>query len=130
MSNPFQQHGAFSWFELMTSDQEAAKQFYGELFGWSLKDEPVEGMNYTVVKAGDQQVGGIMPLSAPQVETNPPPHWGVYINVDATAKQAVELGATVLVQARDIPDVGRFAVIQDPQGACLSIIAYSEPNAA
>ncbi len=53
MSNPFQQHGAFSWFELMTSDQAAAKQFYSELFDWSLQDDPVEGMNYTVVKVGD-----------------------------------------------------------------------------
>lgn len=129
MSNPFQQHGAFSWFELMTSDQSAAKQFYSELFGWTLQDEPVEGMNYTIVKVDGREVGGIMPLDAPQVTTNPPPCWGVYVtvkDVDQTANQAVELGASVVVHPRDIPDVGRFAVIQDPQGAVLSIITYCE----
>ena len=74
-----------------------------------------------------------MPLSAPQVTTNPPPCWGVSItvdDVDLTAQQVIEMGAKVRVAPRDIQDVGRFAVIQDPQGAILSIISYCEQDAA
>jgi uncharacterized protein len=128
MSNVFQQHGAFSWCELMTTDTEAAKTFYGQLFGWTLKDLPMEGMTYTTLAAGGQEMGGLMSVSAPGVQGNPPPHWGVYVtveDVDASAKKAEELGATILVPPMDIPDVGRFSVIQDPQGAVLSIITYT-----
>lgn len=128
MNNVFQQHGAFSWCELMTADTEAAKSFYGQLFGWTLKDVPMEGMTYTTLAAGGQEIGGMMSVSAPGVQGNPSPHWGVYVtveNVDASAKKAEELGATLLVPPMDIPNVGRFSVIQDPQGAVLSIIAYT-----
>jgi predicted enzyme related to lactoylglutathione lyase len=128
MSTPFQQHGAFSWCELMTSDLEAAKQFYGSLFGWTLEDSPMEDMTYTVIKVEGKEVGGMMSTSAPQVQGNPSPHWGTYVtvqNVDATAQQAKELGAQLILEPMDIPDVGRFAVLQDPQGAVLSIITYN-----
>jgi uncharacterized protein len=52
MTNVFQQQGAFSWCELMTTDTTAAKEFYSRLFGWEMIDRPVEGMTYTVLKAG------------------------------------------------------------------------------
>ncbi|NEP13284.1 MAG: VOC family protein [Symploca sp. SIO2C1] len=128
MSNIVQQHGTFGWCELMTTDTEAAKSFYGELLGWTLKDMSMEGTSYTTISAGDEEIGGIMSVSAPAVQGNPPPHWGVYVtveDVDASAKKAEELGATILVSPMDIPDVGRFSVIQDPQGAVLSIITYT-----
>lgn len=131
--NPFQQQGAFSWCELMTSDPKAAKAFYGEIFGWDMKDGPIGDIDYTVISAGGEQIGGIMGVPAGMPEM--PPSWGTYVTVDdveLTAKKAAALGGKVLIEPREIPDVGRFALIQDPQGAILSVIAYgpSEPMSA
>lgn len=123
----FNRHGAFSWCELITTDMQAAKKFYGALLGWELEEMNVEGMSYTVVKAGGQEIGGIMgiPPQAPGAS----PHWGTYVtvaDVDATARKAEELGAKIVVPLTDIPDVGRFCMLQDPQGATLSVITYKE----
>lgn len=126
MTNVFQQHGAFSWCELMTTNTTAAKEFYSQLFGWTMEDKPIPEGVYTVVSAAHQQVGGLMKM--PDEMSAMPPHWGVYItvnNVDNTAKQVEELGGKVFLAPMDIPDVGRFAMIQDPQGAMLSIISYN-----
>ena len=127
--NPFKQQGAFSWCELMTSDTDAAKDFYQQLFGWTLKNQPMEGgKTYTVIHAGDKQIGGIFSTDDAIGENTPPPHWGVYVtvdDVDQTVKLAESRGAKILVAPMDIPDTGRFAVFADPQGAVLSIISYS-----
>jgi predicted enzyme related to lactoylglutathione lyase len=127
MNEPFKQHGAFSWCELMTEDAEAAKAFYTKLFGWNTEDMTMPGMTYTVIKAGGSEIGGIMTI--PQEARNMPPAWGVYVtvtDVDATAKSAEQLGAKLLVPPTDIPDVGRFCVIQDPQGVAISAITYQK----
>lgn len=126
MKDPFQTHGKFSWCELMTTDVEAAKTFYKDLLGWTLEDMPMEGMTYTVVKAGDEPVGGMMAM--PPEAGDAPPNWGTYVtvdDVDATAKKAEDLGAIIIVPPRDIPDVGRFCVFRDPQGAVISVITYA-----
>jgi predicted enzyme related to lactoylglutathione lyase len=126
MSNVFQQHGAFSWCELMTTDTAAAKEFYSRLFGWEMAEGPVAGMTYNVVKIGDREVGGLMDMP-PDMPPTKPPSWGVYVtvdDVDTSAQLVADLGGQVLVPPIDIPNVGRFAVIQDPQGATLSIISY------
>ncbi|NER19696.1 MAG: VOC family protein [Symploca sp. SIO1B1] len=128
MSNVSQQHGTFSWCELMTTDTEAAKSFYTQLLGWKLQDIHMEGTTYTTISAEEHEIGGMMSVSAPAVQGNPPPHWGVYVtvdDVDASVKKAEELGASILVSPVDIQDVGRFSVIQDPQGAVLSLITYT-----
>ena len=127
MTDVFKQHGAFSWSELMTSDPEAAKKFYSELFGWKTDDMPMGDMTYTVLKAGDKEVGGIMPI--PEQAKGMPPYWGMYVtvdDVDATAKKAEELGAKTIVPLTDIPEVGRFFAFQDPQGAVISAITYAK----
>ncbi|MCU0565295.1 MAG: VOC family protein [Oculatellaceae cyanobacterium Prado106] len=126
MSNVFQQHGAFSWSELMTSDPAAAKEFYGQLFGWKMEDTPMTGMIYTTIAAGGQPMGGLtaLPLNAPSM----PPTWGIYItvdNVDESAKLAETLGGKILMSPMDIPGTGRFSLIQDPQGATFCIISYA-----
>ena len=126
MENRFKQQGAFSWCELMTTDVEAAKAFYSELFGWRTEDMTMPEMRYTVVKAADEGVGGIMrmPQQAPE---GMPPMWGAYVtvdNVDKTAQTAERLGGRVLVAPTDIPKVGRFCVLQDPQGAVINAITY------
>jgi predicted enzyme related to lactoylglutathione lyase len=127
MNEVFKQHGAFSWCELMTTDVAAAKAFYGKLFGWKTEDISMPGTTYTVIKAGGSEIGGIM--ATPQESLGMPPAWGTYVtvdDVDATAKAAGELGARLLVPPTDIPDVGRFCVIQDPQGAAISAITYKK----
>ena len=128
MSNPMKQHGAFSWNELMTSDIDGAKAFYAALFGWKLEDmSSTEDMVYTIAKVGDREVAGMM--ATPPEAAGKPPSWGAYVtvdDVDASAAKAAELGGNVLVGPQDIPKVGRFCVIQDPQGAVVSMITYSE----
>ena len=114
------------WCELMTTDPTAAQAFYSRLFGWEMAEGPIADMMYTVLKIGDREVGGLMGMP-PDMPSGQPPTWGVYItvdDVDASAQLAAELGGIVRVPPTDIPDVGRFAVIQDPQGATLSIITY------
>ena len=125
MKDAFKQHGAFSWCELVTTDAQAAKDFYSQLLGWSTEDMAMEDMTYTVLKVGEDGVGGIM--STPPGAEGTPPHWGVYVtvdDVDATAGKAEELGAKTIVPPTDIPEVGRFYMFQDPQGAVLSVITY------
>jgi len=126
MDERLKKHGFISWSELMTTDVDGAKKFYGDLFGWKFDDMPSEEMVYSVVQTDGDGIGGIMPMSkdAPPM----PPCWGIYVTVDKvdeTAEKASMIGATIIVPPRDIPDVGRFAVLQDPQGAVISIISYT-----
>jgi uncharacterized protein len=125
MNNPFEQPGAFSWGELMTTDPAGAKEFYGKLFGWEMNDRPMEGMIYTVLSAGGEEIGGIM--QKPPTAAAMPSRWGTYVtveDVDVTARLALALGGKVLIEPTAIPDVGRFALVQDPQGAVISVISY------
>jgi len=124
MSDLFKQ-GAVSWAELATTDVEGAKRFYSGLLGWTTEQAPMEGMTYTIAKAGEQRVAGIMPNHCPGGEIKP--QWGIYItvdDVDATAKKAEELGGKVLMPPTDIPNVGRFSALMDPQGVMFSVITY------
>lgn len=126
--NPFQQPGAFSWCELITSDVEAAREFYGQLFGWTLKEGPVQGMPYTVIEAAGQEIGGI--AGTPPNQPNMPPTWGVYITVEdvaAIAEKATSLGGQVLMGPMQVESVGKFSLIKDPQGATFCAIEYNQP---
>jgi uncharacterized protein len=118
--------GAFSWSELMTGDPDKAAAFYGQLFGWTFEKMDM-GMPYQVVKTAEgTSVGGLM--GKPPGAEGMPPMWGCYVTVadaDATAKRCTELGGKVLKPPTDIPTVGRFVVLQDPQGAVISAIAYT-----
>ena len=121
----FQTPGAFSWCELMTTDPTAASEFYGKLFGWTLETMNM-GMPYTVLKVGEAAIGGIMGMP-PGAAPGMPPMWMTYVtvaDVDALVKQVESLGGKVHMPPTDIPTVGRFAVIQDPQGAVLNVITY------
>ena len=118
-------HGMFGWNELMTTAPAAAKEFYTKLFGWSTEEMPMEDFNYTIVKVGEAMVGGMM--ATPPDCKGMPPFWLSYVtvdNVDATAAKAEELGGKICVPPRDIPEVGRFTVLQDPQGAVIAAITY------
>ena len=110
----------------MTTDVPAAKEFYGKLFGWKAEDMPMEGFTYTIFKVGDRMVGGMGPMMCEESK-GVPPCWKSYVTVadiDETARKAAELGGKVLVPPQDIPEVGRFAIFQDPQGAVISAITY------
>lgn len=118
-------HGVFSWNELLTSDVAAGKTFYTQLFGWDTETMPSSMGDYVLFKVGDEQVAGMGQLPAQAVEMGAPPYWGGYVSVDdvdAIAKKVEELGGRVLVPPMDIPEVGRFATFQDPQGAIISAI--------
>ena len=115
-------HGAFSWNELTTSDTKAALGFYTKLFGWDTEVMHMGAMDYTIVKAGGEMVGGVM--AAPP---GAPTAWTAYVtvdNIDETARLAESLGGKICVPPTDIPEVGRFAVITDPQGAVIAAITY------
>jgi uncharacterized protein YndB with AHSA1/START domain/predicted enzyme related to lactoylglutathione lyase len=107
--------GQFCWNELLTEDVESAAAFYTKLLGW--ETAPMEGgMPYILFKQRGSEVGGLMKAPMPGM----PPHWLSYITVeavDAAAARAAELGGTICAPPFDIPNVGRIAVVQDPQGA-------------
>jgi len=127
MDEKLMKHGAFSWFELMTSDVQSAKEFYSKLLGWTTQEMPMQDSTYTVVEVDGEAVGGIMSL--PSSPEGMPPVWGIYItvkNIDDTVKTAVELGGKIFVEPQNIPDVGRFSVIQDPQGAYFAVMEYKQ----
>ena len=113
--------GTFSWTDLATTDQDGAKQFYGQLFGWSVVDFPIdENTTYSMMQIDGKDVAAISPQPEQQRDAGVPPLWNSYVTVDsadAAADRAQKLGATVHSPAFDVMDVGRMAVIQDPQGA-------------
>jgi predicted enzyme related to lactoylglutathione lyase len=118
--------GAFCWSELMTRDTSAATNFYKALFGWKTKVTDTSGFQYTHWQNDGAEIGGMMAMPD---EWGPiPPHWINYIQVnhcDEMATKATAAGATVCVPPTDIPNTGRFAMLQDPQGATFSIIALA-----
>jgi predicted enzyme related to lactoylglutathione lyase len=115
--------GTFVWDELLTTDVEGAKRFYGEVFGWAAADMDMGGGGtYTMFKrAGDTDAAGLM--RKPDEQPGPPA-WLTYLgtdDVDATVAKAGDLGGTTFMAARDIPNVGRFAVLADPTGAVFAL---------
>jgi uncharacterized protein len=114
--------GRFVWFDLSTPDPKGAQAFYTKVAGWGTQNW--DQMDYTMWTANGATIGGIMP-SNPQ-SGGAPPHWLAHItvpDVDATVKQAESLGGRTHVPATDIPTVGRFAVLADPQGAVFAVFS-------
>jgi predicted enzyme related to lactoylglutathione lyase len=113
--------GTFSWADLTTTDQEGAKAFYAALFGWEAIDNPVgEGMYYTMMRLGGNNVAAISSQPQQQRDAGVPPAWNSYITVqsaDESLARAKQLGATVHADAFDVMGFGRMGVVQDPQGA-------------
>jgi uncharacterized protein len=127
--------GTFCWVELTTTDQEAAKSFYGGLFGWSAQDTPVgEGAFYSIMSRDGKSAAAIATQPEAQREAGVPPVWNSYVAVedaDAAAERAKQLGANVHAPPFDVMQAGRMAVIQDPQGAFFMVWQPREvPGAA
>jgi len=117
-------HGAFVWYELMTTDTKAAEAFYDDVVGWSSVDSGMPDMNYTLFKTNDVRVAGLMTMPENALKMNIPPAWLGYVgvdDVDAAATKLAKLGGTVHRQPDDIPGVGRFAVVADPHGAVFAL---------
>jgi len=121
--------GALSWNELNTRDPEAAKTFYGAVFGWTFEDQDMGEMgSYTTIKLGEDMVGGMLDMAGRGVPEQVPAHWQVYFAVedtDATVALAKEKGGNVMVEPIDIP-AGRFSILTDPFGASFAVIALAE----
>jgi hypothetical protein len=124
---------SFFWYELMTSDMDAAEAFYTDVVGWTAQPFPgAAGMpRYTVMNAGERGVGGVMNLPDAAKEMGMPPAWLGYIyssDAEATAEAVKKAGGKVHREPADIPDVGRFAVVADPQGAVFMLLQPNGPD--
>jgi len=112
--------GRFVWYDLMTNDPKKAEAFYQRVAGWGT--QVWDGQQpYTMWTVNGNPIGGVMEMPK---GVNAPPHWIAYLavpDVDATVKQAESLGATTHHKPTDIPSVGRFAVLADPQGAFFAV---------
>ena len=116
--------GSFVWCELMTTDMKAAESFYSKVVGWKPVPFAPDG-SYTVFNNSAGGVGGVMNLPDSARQMGAPPHWIMYLgtpNVDDTAMRVTQLGGRVHKQPEDIPNVGRFAVVQDPFGATFALL--------
>ena len=113
--------GRFVWHELMTTDTDAASDFYSRVVPWKAEDSGMP--SYSLWMSGKTRAGGLMALPD-DTGSATPPHWIIYIgtpDVDATVTAAEKLGGRILKSASDIPNVGRFAVLSDPQGAAFAV---------
>ncbi len=113
--------GAMTWHELLTTNSGDAIEFYTTLLGLE-RGETMAPMDYTLLRSEGTDVLGVMQITPDMGEV--PPNWSIYFavkDVDAAVTQAQSLGGGVVVPATDIPDIGRFSVLTDPQGAFFNI---------
>ena len=115
MGNPFV-HA-----ELNTTDVEKAKKFYGKLFDWKLEDMPMpEGFTYTMIGVGEGTGGGMVKQMGAGAPTNWMPYVGVS-DIKASTKKARDLGAKVLKDVTEVPDMGWLSILTDPTGATIGL---------
>jgi uncharacterized protein len=113
--------GVFIWDELGTQDVGGAERFYDDVFGWTTSDMGEEYGGYKILNLGEKGVGGLMKMPDASI----PSMWAPYIatdDVDATVSKAQELGGSTVIEAMDIPAVGRIAVVKDPVGAVFGVL--------
>ncbi len=118
--------GRFVWYELLTPDAEAAKAFYTEAIGWGTQPFASSPEPYAMWLAGETPVGGVMQIQPEHEQGGLAPQWWAHVavdDVDRAARRAEELGGTIRTPGTDIPEVGRFAVVDDPQGALIALFA-------
>ena len=126
-------NGKFVWYDLMTPDTGASADFYTKLVGWSTMawEGAPEGQSYDMWVNGEAPIGGMVKIGDELKKQGVQPHWISYVAVpdtDAAAARAQELGGKVLKQPEDIPTVGRFAVLSDPQGAAFAVFTPAESS--
>lgn len=115
-------HGTPCWYELMTTDLEAARDFYAAVIGWGFSDAGMTGFRYLLANIGGSDVAGFM---LPPMPDAPPPFWMVYLAVEdcaETARAIAASGGAVHKGPAEIPNVGQFAIVSDPQGAVFALL--------
>jgi uncharacterized protein len=118
-------HGDFIWYELLTSDADAAGTFYGKVIGWKSRSSGMPGMDYRFFSSSDgtdpkDGVGGYMAITPDMAAGGARPCWVGYVavdDVDQCVASIVASGGSVLMPAVDVDHVGRMAMVADPQGA-------------
>jgi predicted enzyme related to lactoylglutathione lyase len=123
-------HGEVAWNELFTGNVAASKRFYAQVFGWSYDSFPTEGYEYTVAKNAEGAVGGMSPVDLGPVNTAQA-YWLCTVeveDVDAAVAAAAELGAAIIQQPKEMANVGRFAVMRDPNGAAIGLLQSAPPS--
>ncbi|MCF7222290.1 VOC family protein [Marilutibacter chinensis] len=125
MSTASHAPGSPSWFELATTDQAGAERFYGGLFGWVTDATPMpDGSHYTIFRLDGREVAACYTMLAEQREQGVPPHWSIYFrtdDVDAAVARASAGGGGVVVEAYEVMEHLRMAVLSDPEGAVFSL---------
>jgi predicted enzyme related to lactoylglutathione lyase len=124
MSEP---QGQFCWYELLTTDLEGAKAFYGAVLGWTTDEFKSPGMTYVRVSAAGDGVGGMMIIPQDAIDMGAKPSWTGYIwvcDVEEAVEKVTAAGGTLLRAPDDIPMVGRFAVVSDPHGASFILFRH------
>jgi len=124
-------HGHFVWYELITTDLEAAKVFYTKVIGWSARDASARGRPYTLFAAGGASVSGLMELPEDARKMGGKASWIGYVgvdDVDATAERIKRLGGAVHVPPTEVPDISRFSIFADPQTARLALFQWLRPS--
>ncbi len=117
----------------MTTDLKAATAFYAKVVGWGMRDTAMSGMSYTLLTVAEASVGGLMQLQEDAQRMGAEPRWLGYVavnDVDAAAHRIRKLGGAVHVPPHDIPDIGRFSVVADPQTATFALIKWLKPGQA
>ena len=120
--------GSACWFELVTTDKNEAGAFYAALFGWKLESF-LGAMDYTIFKSGEISVGGMMQRTEEMGDV--PSHWLIYFAVedcDGAVSRVRELGGTRVEGPMEVPGVGRFARVADPEGAMFAVIRLTPPG--
>jgi uncharacterized protein len=113
--------GRFFWHELMTTDAKAAEKFYGDVVGWTAKDSGAPGDHpYTLFHVGDRGIAGMLQISPDMAQHGARPGWLGYIatdDVDRTVARITQEGGKTYMGPHEVPDVIRFAMMADPDGA-------------
>ncbi len=127
------QHGDFIWYELLTTDPDAAQRFYSAVVGWDFAPSGMPGGDYRFFSYAGQGIGGMLHITPEDCAKGARSCWLGYIgvnDVDASAASIGAAGGTVLIPPTDIPGVGRFAMVSDPQGHPFYIMRGSSPEAS
>jgi uncharacterized protein len=122
--------GDFIWYELMTTDAEGAKAFYDAVVGWNIGEGAVEFQGYRMIGRSDGKfAGGVLPLTGEMQQHGAHPTWLGYIHVPDvdSAARAIEQAGGKTLMTHDIPNVGRIAMVTDPQGAPFYIMKPIPP---
>ena len=119
------ENGDFVWYELMTTDADAAQDFYTGLIGWNWADSGQDGVDYRIFSAGSEQIGGMLALNEEMTAGGAQPAWLGYVQTDdlsGALSKWKAAGGSVMIEGQEVPGVGPFAMVTDPQGVPLYLI--------